>query len=116
MFEASVNGEPYDPARWGAYFTPPGMARTGGNDDNKPAASTTEAAPAASTTEAAPAASTTTTDAPVETTNSAPVEEPVTETAVQEEVDTVNEAAADAGDDKDAKTQRILNMIRNRQQ
>jgi len=28
MFEASVDGEPYDPERWGAYYTPPGMERS----------------------------------------------------------------------------------------
>ena len=30
MFEASVAGELYDPDRWGAYYTPPGMSRTEG--------------------------------------------------------------------------------------
>lgn len=28
MFEASVAGELYDPSRWGAFYTPPGMSRT----------------------------------------------------------------------------------------
>lgn len=32
MFEASVEGEPYDFERWGAYYTPPGVQRTGGSD------------------------------------------------------------------------------------
>jgi len=42
MFEASVDGQPYDPDRWGQYFKPAGF---GGNDrtDSAPAAS---AAPA----------------------------------------------------------------------
>lgn len=97
MFEASVNGEPYDASKWGSYFTPPGIARTG-NDDNS---GDDDAAPAATTTkaEAAPAP--------------APVAEPVAE-KVEEPV--VNEPAADAGEDKDAKTKRILEMIKNRQQ
>jgi len=62
MFEASVDGEAYDEARWGQYFRPAGMAaRTG--DPVAPAASTPapaatpapEAAPAP-VAEAAPAA------------------------------------------------------------
>lgn len=111
MFEASVNGEAYDPARFGAYFTPPGVARTGDNAATPaatPAATTTEAAPAA-TTEAAPAP-TTTADLPankaVEEEAPVAVEEPVATTQVES-----------AGDDaKDEKTKKILNMIRNRQQ
>jgi hypothetical protein len=31
MFEASVAGELYDPDRWGAFYTPPGMSRTDGS-------------------------------------------------------------------------------------
>ena len=74
MFEASVDGEPYDPDRWGQYFKPAGMSSATG-DPNKPAAkpssnldddvpfdadpvpaSDTQAAPAApaSTAQAAP--------------------------------------------------------------
>ena len=43
MFEASVDGEPYDPDRWAQYFKPPGLQ--GSNDNAAPAAS----APAAKT-------------------------------------------------------------------
>ena len=43
MFEASVDGEPYDPDRWAQYFKPPGFQ--GSNDNAAPAAS----APAAKT-------------------------------------------------------------------
>jgi hypothetical protein len=42
MFEASVDGEPYDPDRWGAYYKPAGF-RGEGNDDAgaaRPAAQT----------------------------------------------------------------------------
>jgi len=31
MFEASVDGEQYDPEKWGAYYTPYGMEKTGDN-------------------------------------------------------------------------------------
>ena len=31
MFEASVDGQPYDPERWGQYFRPAGMAQATGN-------------------------------------------------------------------------------------
>jgi hypothetical protein len=60
MFEASVNGEPYDMDRWGQYFKPAGMGQATG-DPNKPAARS--AAPAVSDDDApfdadpAPAAS-----------------------------------------------------------
>ncbi len=37
MFEASVDGEPYDMERWGQYFKPAGMSAATG-DPNKPAA------------------------------------------------------------------------------
>jgi len=51
MFEASVDGEAYDPDRWGQYFRAPGMsAPTGDPNANKPAPAPT-AAPVA---EAAP--------------------------------------------------------------
>lgn len=38
MFEASVDGEPYDPDRWGQYYRPAGMAPTGNsrNDEETP--------------------------------------------------------------------------------
>ena len=39
MFEASVNGEPYDADKWGAYYKPAGLQVAGGNK-------TAEAAPA----------------------------------------------------------------------
>lgn len=50
MFEASVDGEPYDPARWSQYFRPAGMAAATG-DPMQPAAkaATPAPAPAAST-------------------------------------------------------------------
>jgi len=49
MFEASVDGEPYDAERWGAYYKPSGMASPAKDsaDDSTPAA---RPAPAASAT------------------------------------------------------------------
>lgn len=43
MFEASVDGKPYDPDRWGAYFRPAGVAApqgssTGGSEHTEEAA------------------------------------------------------------------------------
>jgi len=43
MFEASVDGQPYDTERWGQYFRPAGVAAPAGSSDNAPAA---ESAPA----------------------------------------------------------------------
>lgn len=53
MFEASVEGELYDPERWARYYKPWGLEYEG---ESKPAATTTTAAPvAAPVVEAAPA-------------------------------------------------------------
>lgn len=43
MFEASVDGEPYDEERWGNYFRPGGMAARTGDPQSKPAAQTSSA-------------------------------------------------------------------------
>jgi hypothetical protein len=43
MFEASVDGQPYDTERWGQYFRPAGVAAPAGSADSAPAA---ESAPA----------------------------------------------------------------------
>jgi hypothetical protein len=57
MFEASVDGQPYDTERWGAYFRPAGVqapagSGTSSNDDED----APKAAPAARPTPAAPVA------------------------------------------------------------
>jgi hypothetical protein len=55
MFEASVDGQPYDTERWGQYFRPAGVnAPGGGTDDTATAAPATRPAPAAPVAEAAP--------------------------------------------------------------
>ncbi len=59
MFEASVDGQAYDPERWGAYYKPAGMASTSGSGDDdaapapaaKPAAPVAKAVPAAAVVE-----------------------------------------------------------------
>ena len=59
MFEASVDGEVYDPDRWSNYFRPAGMSQATGDPNKAPApAAPTATAPAVSTPapEAAPAA------------------------------------------------------------
>ena len=90
MFEASVDGEAYDPDRFGQYFRAPGMSAPTG-DPNK------EAKPSASES-VAPA---------VDTPAAAPVQEPVAETTT----------TATATDDKPSseRAQDILKMIRERQ-
>jgi hypothetical protein len=46
MFEASVDGQPYDTERWGAYFRPAGVSAPAGSADSAPAsASAPKAAP-----------------------------------------------------------------------
>jgi hypothetical protein len=46
MFEASVDGQAYDPDRWSQYFKPSGFQAKGGNDDVESAAPVAKAAPA----------------------------------------------------------------------
>jgi hypothetical protein len=87
MFEASVDGEPYDMERWGQYFKPAGMSQNTG-DPNK---STPKAAPAPT-----PAASDDF-DEPAQAAAPAP------------------KAEASAPASGDSRAQDILAMIRNRQ-
>jgi len=97
MFEASVDGEPYDPDRWSQYFRPAGMqARTG--DPTKAASpQATAVSQSAPAPQAAPAAAPVAEEAPF-TPDPAPAAAP---------------AAAPAGDGGNA--QDILAMIRARQ-
>jgi len=94
MFEASVDGEAYDPDRWSNYFRPAGMAaRTG--DPTKAASPE-----ATSVSQSAPAPEATPTPAATPAPEAAPA--PVAETA--------QAAEAPAGNASD-----ILAMIRSRQ-
>jgi hypothetical protein len=88
MFEASVDGEPYDPDRWSQYFRPAGLSQQTG-DPNRPAAAAAVAI--------APAAS--------DDFDSEPAAAPATQAA----------PAAAASADGASKAQDILAMIRNRQ-
>ena len=91
MFEASVDGQAYDPDRWASYFKPAGM-----NFDN--AAPAPAAAPTAAPAPAAPV----TESAPFEADNVAPAA-------------TVAEPAAAPAADGGSKAEDILAMIRARQ-
>ena len=58
MFEASVDGQPYDTERWGQYFRPAGVQAPGGaKAGDETAAPVAEAKPALKVVESAPAAS-----------------------------------------------------------
>jgi len=97
MFEASVNGEQYDPDRWGAYFRPAGMA--------------------------APAGGSATAPAPQATPTPAPIPAPVEASAPPFDADPVTESAPAASEPVATpaaggtqKAEDILAMIRSRQQ
>jgi hypothetical protein len=93
MFEASVNGEPFDMDAWGAYYKPAGM--TGGSTGNKPEESS---APVAKTVTSKPAPAVTD-------------DEPPFEVDEQPEVTAPVQAAKPASQ----RAEDILAMIRNRQ-
>ena len=95
MFEASVDGEPYDEARWGQYYKPAGLSQATGDPTQSPAR------PAY----VAPVITSSITEADIPAAYSAPVE-PVS-TPVVESV------SAPTGDNRAAD---ILAMIRNRNQ
>ena len=90
MFEASVDGEPYDMERWGQYFKPAGMSQNTG-DPQKTAAPKAAPAPASVDQDDEPA--------------------PVARTAPA----AVPEATAETSEGGDSRAQDILAMIRNRQ-
>ena len=102
MFEASVDGQPYDVERWGAYYRPYGVDAPAGSST----LSTSTAAPAATPSTPAPAATPVTAAPVVETPAPAPVTETVSAPA----------AAAPATEgDGGKRAEDILAMIRNRQ-
>jgi len=94
MFEASVDGEAYDPERFGQYFRAPGMSAPTGDPNKSKSATTT-----------APAA----TPAPT------PAPEPVAETVVQP-APAATTASANEDKPSSERANDILAMIRNRQQ
>ena len=95
MFEASVDGEAYDPERWSAYFKPAGFGGSG-------TATGSTTAPAAAPKAADPVDED---DAPFKQAAPAPAEK-VAEAAP---------AASTGGSEASARAQDILAMIRNRQ-
>ena len=103
MFEASVDGRPYDPDRWGAYYRPAGMMApaTSGTSDATVAPPVQQQSAPAPTATAEPAPAPTPEPEPVAEAAPAPAPEPVAETA-----------SAPAGG---SKAEDILAMIRNRQ-
>lgn len=105
MFEASVDGEAYDPERWGAYYKPAGL-----QIDNTERRETTQAsAPAPTRSTPAPQAPAPTRSAPVETQTTAPWEEDDDVPAASAPVATpVPKQSTQRAED-------ILAMIRNRQ-
>jgi len=92
MFEASVDGEAYDPDRFGQYFRAPGMSAPTG-DPNK-----------ASAPASAPATPTPT-----------PASEPVAETVAEPAPAQTTTPAAEDDKPSSERAQDILNMIRSRQ-
>jgi hypothetical protein len=64
MFEASVDGEPYDMERWGQYFKPAGMSQNTGDPNKSATPKASAPAPADSDDEPAPVAKATPAPAP----------------------------------------------------
>ena len=88
MFEASVDGEPYDPERWGAYYRPQGVQAPSGNSTQPPSSNASTGASNATEPE-----------------NPAPAADPApAEADVEPKADTGTQKAED-----------ILAMIRSRQ-
>jgi pyruvate/2-oxoglutarate dehydrogenase complex dihydrolipoamide acyltransferase (E2) component len=56
MFEASVDGQPYDLERWGQYYRPAGVAAPAGSSNNESAAPAAAAPPPVASARPAPAA------------------------------------------------------------
>ena len=103
MFQASVDGELYDPARWGNFFKPYGLDT--GSTNTQSTVAPAQTVPATATESVAPVTETAPAPAPaVETPAPAPAAEPVATAPA--------EATGDAGK-KSADD--ILAMIRNRQ-
>jgi hypothetical protein len=93
MFEASVDGQPYDLERWGQYYRPYGLEAPAGSTAAKPEASTDTSAPAT---------------APVAETTTAPWEDEPAQASAPIQVPTATTPSSD-------KAQDILSMIRARQ-
>jgi len=95
MFEASVDGEAYDPDRWGQYFRAPGMSAPTGDPNSKPSAPAPTPAPQ---------------PAPVAETTSEPPFDPDPKPA-----ETSTDSDTSDGTGSSERAQDILAMIRSRQ-
>jgi len=93
MFEASVDGQPYDLERWGQYYRPYGLEAPAGSTADKPTASAETSAPAT---------------APVAETTTAPWEDEPAQASAPVSIPTQTATSSD-------KAQDILAMIRARQ-
>mgnify|MGYP003333086674 FL=1 len=103
MFEASVDGQPYDTERWGQYYRPAGVAAPGGTNTAAGTDEDAEAAPSAKpAAQAAPANKPQADEPPFDADEPAAAAEPV------------RKPAANTGGGQSA--QDILAMIRARQQ
>ena len=103
MFEASVNGELYDPARWGNFYRPAGVQIDTTNSTPKGGATVTNVAPAPQPTP---------TPQPAPVAEAAPA--PVTPPEMQEQVAASVAATAPAVEGAKPNAQDILAAIRNR--
>jgi len=98
MFEASVNGEAYDPDRFGAYYRPAGMAAPAGSNSSAPAS--------------APAPQATAAPAPAPQPTAPP---PFEADSVQESAPAASEPVEAPAEGGSQKAEDILAMIRSRQ-
>ena len=113
MFEASVDGQPYDNEKWGNYYRPYGLDAPAGSST-----SSTSSAPATTTPAPAPAAPVAETVAPAPVATPAemgatPVATPTPAPQTETVAAPVASATAEGGESKRAED--ILAMIRNRQ-
>ena len=106
MFEASVDGQLYDPEQWGNFYRPSGV-----QIDTSNSAPNTGSAPAPSP---APQPQATPTPAPVAEAAPEPAPAPVTPPAQQEQVAETVAATAPAAEGEKPSAQDILAAIRNR--
>ena len=106
MFKASVDGELYDPDRFGQYYKPAGFNSRGGNTSSS--ASTTTVETPVATTPAQPVQTETVQPAVATPVAPEPAQVTVNETVTATATDTAKPAAGVSADD-------ILAMIRSRQ-
>ena len=104
MFEASVDGQAYDPDKWSNYFKPPGLNKGSGEANVDEEVSARSSRPTSRPVVAKPAPA-------------AEVEDDVADTSVPFDVDTPAEASETPKPaTSNARPEDILAMIRNRQQ